>query len=399
MQLISSLKQWVNDNEEQILDTYARLHDLAEVSWKEENTKKYLCSKLSDLGFSYQMFENHHAVVVDWKSETGDGPSPTIGLRADMDALWQNVDGVWKANHSCGHDAHMTVVLHTLQCLKEIGFIPEDINLKLIFQPAEESGKGAMKMIEEMILEDVDYLFGLHVRPEMEMSFGEASPAIHHGATTLLKGRLKGLQAHGSRPNYGINVVDSLGAIISAVNAVKVDPTIASSVKVTQVKAGGDNVNIIPDEAEFGIDVRAQTNEEMETLLEKVMIAVEYAAKANGSEVEVEVAAKMVAAIPNPTMEKIVAEAIVDALGEDALVSPPVTPGGEDFHFYPKNKSDIQATMVGLGTGLTPGLHHPNMEFNLSSLKNGVAILAASMIKLSEQIKTKFQKTEHPEKG
>ncbi|WP_408011604.1 M20/M25/M40 family metallo-hydrolase [Pseudalkalibacillus sp. A8] len=212
----------------------------------------------------------------------------------------------------------MTVVLHTLICLKEIGYMPEDVNVKLIFQPAEESGKGAMKVIEEGILEDVDYLLGLHVRPEMEMCFGEVSPAIHHGATTLLKGKLKGLQAHGSRPNYGTNVVDSLGAIISIVNAVKVDPTIASSVKVTQVKAGGDNVNIIPDEAEFGIDVRAQTNEAMETLLEKVITAVEYAAKANGSEVEVEIAARMVAAIPNSSMEKVVAEAIVDVIGEDA---------------------------------------------------------------------------------
>ncbi|WP_408010093.1 M20/M25/M40 family metallo-hydrolase [Pseudalkalibacillus sp. A8] len=77
----------------------------------------------------------------------------------------------------------------------------------------------------------------------------------------------------------------------------------------------------------------------------------------------------------------------------------PVTPGGEDFHFYPKNKPDIQATMVGLGTGLTPGLHHPNMTFNLSSLKNGVAVLAASMIKLSEQIKTKYQKMDDSKKG
>ncbi|WP_408010092.1 hypothetical protein ACJROX_07325 [Pseudalkalibacillus sp. A8] len=70
MQLISSVKQWVNDNEEQLFDTYARLHDLAEVSWKEENTSKYLCSKLSEIGFSYQTFESHHGIVVDWKSKT-----------------------------------------------------------------------------------------------------------------------------------------------------------------------------------------------------------------------------------------------------------------------------------------------------------------------------------------
>ena len=163
-----------------------------------------------------------------------------------MDALWQLVNGKWQANHSCGHDGHMTMVLHALTCLKEIGFEPKGL-IKIIFQPAEESGNGAKAIIETGVISDLDYLLGLHVRPIQEMPFGVASPAIYHGATTLLRGEVKGVQAHGSRPNLGINVADSLAAIIQAVNSIKMDPTVSASAKVTMIKAGGDNLNIIPD--------------------------------------------------------------------------------------------------------------------------------------------------------
>ncbi|GGB69717.1 M20 peptidase aminoacylase family protein [Fictibacillus barbaricus] len=377
------IKKWVNENDDLLLEIYDKLHNLAEVSWKEARTREFLCSELDKIDLPYQTFEHHYGIVVTWKGSSGEGP--TIALRADMDALWQNVDGIWKSNHSCGHDAHMAMVLNTLRCLKETNFQPLDGCLKVIFQPAEESGKGAKAIIDDGLVDDIDYLLGIHVRPKIEMRFGEVSPAIYHGAATLLKGRIKGIQAHGSRPNMGINVVDSLGAIIAAVNAVTVDPTIPSSAKVTQVKAGGDNINIIPDEGEFSIDLRAQTNAAMKNLIEKVTTAVKYAGQANGADVTVENRAQMVAAEPNRFMESIINEAICEVLGKNSAVTPPITPGGEDFHFYTKERKNIQATMIGLGTDLEPGLHHPKMHFNKNSLGNGVAILAASTILLFEK--------------
>ncbi len=378
--MIEQVKQWAESNRESIVSTYQELHELAEVSWQETKTTAYLCKRLDDIGFSYQTFADQTGIVVTWEGET-DGP--TVGLRADMDALWQNVEGVWKANHSCGHDAHMTMVFHALRCLKETGFQPKG-RVKVIFQPAEETGGGALSLIDKGIIDDVDYLVGIHVRPIQELSFGTASPAIHHGSVAMMRGRIKGLQAHAARPNLGINVVDSLSAVIAAVNAVKPDPTIPTSAKVTKVRAGSDNLNIIPDEAEFGIDLRAQRNEAMDDLIARVTKAVQHAGSANGAEVEIEVAARLDAAVPNPLMEQLVGSAITELFGSEALSAPPVTPGGEDFHFYPTRKPHVKATMVGLGTGLAPGLHHPLMQFNLDALANGVAILAASVVKAFE---------------
>src|SRR5690625_7034467 len=77
--------------------------------------------------------------------EIGQG-NPIIGLRADMDALMQNVDGVMQANHSCGHDAHMTIVLGVMKRLKQI---ESELTgtIRAIFQPAEELGNGSVEEI------------------------------------------------------------------------------------------------------------------------------------------------------------------------------------------------------------------------------------------------------------
>lgn len=378
--MIKEINEWVAKHEEVIKSTYQHLHANAEVSWKEVETTKFLCSQLEKLGIRYETFEDHTGVIGYWGNEE-DGP--TIGIRADMDALFQLVDGEWKANHSCGHDAHMTMVLHTITCLKEIGYTPKGL-IKIIFQPAEESGKGAQAIIEKGVIEDINYLLGIHLRPIQEMEYGKAAPAIYHGATTLLKGEVNGIQAHGARPHLGINVVDSVGSIIQAVNSVKMDPTVSASTKVTMVKAGGDNLNTIPDYAEFGLDVRAEQNEVMTELLKRIQHAVATSGSMNYAEVKLEPLASMVAAEASSELEKLVEVAIIEALGEDGLVPPPVTPGGEDFHFYKQTYPHIQSTMVGLGTGLAPGLHHPNMSFNLDALLNGVKILSVAIVKIGK---------------
>ncbi|USK36500.1 M20 peptidase aminoacylase family protein (plasmid) [Bacillus sp. F19] len=387
--MIERIQNWIDENKELITSTYHHFHSNAEISWKEEKTTEYICKQLQLLDIPFEIFEDHTGVIGYWGNRE---EGPTVGIRADIDALWQLVDGEWKANHSCGHDAHMTMVLHAISCLKDLNFQPKGL-IKIIFQPAEESGKGAMKLIEKGVIDDIDYLLGIHVRPIQELQYGQASPAIYHGSTTLLQGRIHGIQAHGSRPNLGINVVDSLGAIIQAVNSVKKDPTISASAKVTIVQAGGKNINIIPDYAEFGIDVRAQHNEVMDDLLKQVHHAVVSAGSANGAKVELKQVATMVAAESSPSLEELVKEAIIEALGQNALVAPPVTPGGEDFHFYKNSFPHLKATMVGLGSDLKPSLHHPNMSFNLDSLQNGIKVLSLVTLKLlKEQAKTKLLK-------
>jgi amidohydrolase len=273
------------------------------------------------------------------------------------------------------------MVLYAIKMLKELNYKPHG-TLKILFQPAEETGKGAKAFIDEGVVNDVDYLLGIHVRPIQELTVKQATPAIYHGATKVLKGKVNGMQAHAARPHLGINVLDSIAAMIQAVNSVKIDPSISSSAKVTMVQTKGKNVNIIPDEATFGIDLRAQTNEAMDILEEKVRQAACLAASFNGAVVEFEPSVSMVAAKANHWMENVVHEAIEEVLGTEGALPPMKTPGGEDFHFYSVFQPKIKATMIGLGANLTPGLHHPNMRFDLLALQDGIQIIANSIIKI-----------------
>ncbi|GAE37375.1 M20 peptidase aminoacylase family protein [Halalkalibacter akibai] len=381
MRTIRHIFEWIDQYQDQLEETYQHLHSIAEVSWEEKNTTKYLAAELEKLNIPYETFPEHTGLVGTW---IGSEDGPVVAVRADIDALWQNVDGVWKANHSCGHDGHATIALYSIKLLKEIGFTPKGI-IKIIFQPAEETGQGAKALIRKGVVEDVNYLLGLHLRPIQELQIKQAAPAIYHGATRVLQGKVKGIQAHAARPHLGVNVLDSIAAIINAINSIKMDPTISSSAKVTMVRTEGKNLNIIPDEAIFGIDLRTQTNEIMDDLVSQVTKAVFGAASFNGAEVELETVTSLMAAVPDRWMEEVVQEAITEVLGEGGTFAPIVTPGGEDFHYYPVKKSDLQATMIGLGADLTPGLHHPQMTFNPSALQDGVAIMSKSVIKIFEK--------------
>lgn len=379
---------WLHAHRQELKTTYAELHALAEASWQEHKTTQYLQRVLDEMGVEYESFPTHTGLVAHWNGKRtsaldDEGNGSIVALRTDIDALWQQVDGVSRANHSCGHDAHMTMVLFALKVLRAIGFQPVG-ELRVLFQPAEEIGEGALKMLEAGSLEDVDYLLGIHLRPAKELAYGQVSSAIYHGACAVLEGKVKGAQAHASRPSDGLNVIEVLADIVQAIRAVSADyATVPASCKVTKLHVPNGSSNIIPDFGTFTIDVRAQTNVTMDTLLPKLEAAVHSVGKAYGISMELHITSRMMAARPDSYLEALVGDVISELLGDTGLAQPPLTPGGEDFHFYPLHKPELHATMIGIGCGLLPGLHHPQMQFNLDALEIGAGLLALSVVRIS----------------
>lgn len=354
-----------------VLNWFEHFHAHPEVSWKETKTTKTIADILSSWNIRYETFEDVTGVI----AEIGSGDD-VIAVRADIDALWQQVDGEFRANHSCGHDANMSMVLGALDLLKDEALSKR---IRFIFQPAEEQGNGSLAMINKGALNDVSELYGIHLRPLEELKRGQYTAAIQHGAALFLKGRVIGDDAHGARPHQGQNALDVVFTIQQMLKSIYLSPFEPYSIKLTGVQAGSDNMNIIPGNATFSIDVRAQQNKELLELRDRLETMLHQISMLHGVQIESEWQDFTPGAEIGERSSQFAAEAIVALHGEDALVNRIVTSGSDDFHFYTVEKPGLDATMIGIGANLTPGLHHPQMTFDRDVLPEGAALLAETL--------------------
>lgn len=354
----------------QIEQHFQYLHANPEISWEEVQTTAYLKQQLENLGLQPITFEDMTGLYVD----IGEG-IPTVGIRTDIDALWQEVDGEFRANHSCGHDGHMTMGLGAAEILVAK---KEQLSgaIRILFQPAEEKGNGALALLERGVVDPLEYVFGVHVRPLIELPAGTHSPALHHGAARMIRGKITGVEAHGARPEEGINAIEVATALVDAIKRIWIQPGRSGSIKMTSLQSGGTSANIIPGTATFSLDCRAQQNDTMTTLMEGLDRAVQSVEIQYGATIKLEVGAAIVAAQVNTEAVDILRRAIQKVVGEERCGDEIVTPGGEDFHYFSYHKPALKTTMLGLGCGVTPGLHHPQMTFQPEFLEEGARILA-----------------------
>lgn len=370
--------------EQRLQKIFEHLHRHPEVSWKEENTTAYLKQQLEDIGLKPVVFDDMTGLYVD----IGEG-IPRVGFRTDIDALWQQVDGKFQANHSCGHDGHMTMALGVAFALQQEN-LPGAV--RILFQPAEEKAGGAKAFVEKGLVDDLEYLFGTHVRPLVELADGYHAPALYHGAAKLITGTIIGAEAHGARPEQGVNAIEVAAALVDAMKRIWISPTECASIKMTQLQAGGVSTNIIPGSATFSIDARAQTNDTMAKLTLGLEKAIEAVSTLYGATITTSIGAHIAAAQVDNEAKAIMREAIVETVGEAYCAPDVVTPGGEDFHFYAFKRPQLKTTMLGLGCGVAPGLHHPLMTFNTEQLAVGVRIITAALKGALKQIERSDKK-------
>lgn len=354
---------------EKVYETYNYLHGIPEVGFHEYKTSAYLANRLLAAGYDVQTNIGGTGVV---GTLSGKESGPVLAVRADIDALPHRIDGQDCTIHSCGHDAHSTMVLTAAEEIAKQGIGCG--TLKIIFQPAEETLLGALKIIEAGVIDDIDIILGMHLRPVQEAKRGEATPALCHAAFNIIEAKIKGQPAHGSRPHLGVNAIDAAVAATNAINSIHLDPLIPNSVKVTKLIAGGPTANSIPGEAEMTLDLRAQSNNTMEQMIEKVSNAIKHGTASVGAIAEINNKGGVLAAEYTPEIVDIAKEAIGHVLGNEGLLPPIITPGGEDFHFYRKHKPNIKIGYLGLGCNLSPGLHHPEMKFDTEALMDGINI-------------------------
>lgn len=354
---------------EYVQEVFSRLHGTPEPAHKEYKTSKFIGDELEEIGYRvYRNVGDSTGIIGELDSGR---PGPILGIRADMDALSYEINGEIEYRHTCGHDAHSSMVLATAKEIYSLGISKG--KLYFIFQPAEEVLAGAKLMINSGLINDLTEIVGIHLRPIEECKYGQASAALWHSASGPTKIKLKGLQSHGARPHLGVNAVEAAVLVTNAINAIKANPKISHSIKVTNINSGQGASNTIPDEAYMSVDVRCSDNDEMKTIIEKLKRVIELTAKANGAQVEY-----TINFCPGADYDEELintnADIISDILGEENLIRDLDTAGSEDFHFY-KMELGCKAAYLGLGADLRPGLHHKDMTFNKEALYIGVDIL------------------------
>ena len=367
------------DLEGHIENVWPQLHAMAEPAFKEVRTASFLAGFLRKLGYNVEEGVGGTTAVV--ATLDSGRPGPVVALRTDMDCLlFKQADGGEKPIHACGHDGHMTIALGVAQLLAEQGL--QQGRVKILCQPAEEIGRGALELLKAGALDDVDYALGYHLMPQDMARSGQIIAQIHWTACTLIEGEIRGLAAHGSQPHLGVNAIDVGAAIVGAVNALHTNPLLGGSVKTTRFVGGAGSLNAICDKVHIGFDLRSTSNSEMLALRQRVSDIVVNTAKVYGAEASCHIVGTCPAAEADPSLQAVTCETIVEELGTEGLIPSASITVGEDFNFFKEQLPQLKTASLGIGCDLVPRLHDPEMHFEHRALAPAIKVLARLAQKL-----------------
>ncbi|HHW04057.1 MAG TPA: amidohydrolase [Thermoanaerobacterales bacterium] len=371
-------------------------HQNPEVSGKEFETAKFIICKLKELGL--EVIENVGKPLPGVIGILrGNNRGKTVALRADMDALAvreQNdvpyrskFDGIM---HACGHDAHMAILLGAAELLSKhknelMG------NVKFIFQPSEEIYGGALPMIKDGALENVDAIFGLHVDPAYQV--GEIG--ICYGETLAASDRIifkvKGKSSHGADPHEGIDAIVIAAHIIVALQSLitrQKDPS-APAVLSFGIIQGGNQPNAIAEEVLVrGIlrTLNPALREKLNVGIEKIVRGISESFDANCEFMREKSYDSLINDNEKVNFLKEVASEIIGSNNVKHLEKPRMIV--EDFAYYLQRVPGAYF-FLGCGNkkkGIIQPLHNSKFNIDEDSLQIGVALETALAIKILRQI-------------
>jgi amidohydrolase len=363
---------------ERIVALRRDLHQNPELSWAEHRTARTVTEALAAAGTPARSVAGTGLLA----TLEGQGPR-TVLLRADMDGLpiqeqsdrpyASRVPGVM---HACGHDGHVAMGLGAAQVLARRRLRG---NARLLFQPAEEGEGGAQRVVAEGALEGVHAVFGVHLWNELEVGTLGVKAGPLMAAVDRLRIVVHGRGGHGGTPHRSADPVVAAAHVITALQTVVARETSPLQPAVVTIGSvhGGDAFNVIPDEVVLLGTLRtfdAALRAAMPARLSRIAGGV---AGALGCRADVEVKPGNPAVVNDAAMAALARRAAVRVVGEEKVLEPEPTMGGEDMAVYFER---VPGCFVFVGSanasrGLDQPHHSPRFDFDEDALAIGTEFL------------------------
>jgi len=411
-------------------------HKHAETAWTEFRTAAFVAKTLTELGYEVSTGANVHeesammgvpskaelekhmeraiAQGADkaWVEKMAGGktgvvgvlkfakPGPVVALRFDMDAndlsealeekhrpFKEGFASINKnAMHACGHDGHTSVGLAVAEVLA--GMKNELAGtIKMIFQPAEEGVRGAKAMMEKGVVDDVNYLIGMHLGVNLRKTGQVACRTAGFLATTKVDAAFTGVPAHaGAAPETGKNAILAACTATLNLHAISRHSHGASRVNVGVIQ-GGSGRNVIPAAAVIKVETRGANSEINEYVYAEAVRIIEAAAAMQGCSVSMTLMGGAAGCESDPQLVERIRK-----IAERQKLLPEIVPAGniggsEDCSYFMERvqKNGGQATYVMIGTELAAGHHDSRFDFNEEALVPAIALLSGAAADLLTQ--------------
>ena len=371
-----------------LIDIRHTLHRYPETAHREWKTAQTIETYLDGIGVHHSRCAETGVVAL-----VGKEGGRTAALRADMDAIEvQDISGLpytsvnKGVSHACGHDGHITILLGTAWALKQVENTLPGI-VKLIFQPAEESGTGASRMIREGALSSPvpGAIFALHGWPGIPLGKIGCRSGPVMAAVDSFRITVKGKGTHGAMPHTGVDPITIAARIIEGIQLVRsrmINPLIPFVVSVGSIH-GGFSVNVIPDEVVLGGTIRTLERATRAEIIGHLERMARSTAQASGGEIVFEITESFPPNINDDHAIALVRDVVRDTLGPENIVEMQTpTMGGEDFSFF---LGKIPGAYFMLGTGDSFPIHNPAFDFDDRTIPVGIGVMTGVALRFLEE--------------